>query len=331
MQNQNQPLSGIEEFLNAVNLLFHSNDKDMKVKANKFLVDFEKSPESWDISYQVLLKDGLQEEAYYNALNILKRKIKYDFGNYSENPEYIEKLLSFLESNIDRFKKSRHYILINYCDCIGKAFLFTGDKFNDMLKKFTMKLYNQNDNESLISLLLIFNFIYEACYDKRMVIDSKSRDIIKDNIENISGDVFQFIIFMINKLNTIDDKNLKNFITNQILDTLNNYLYIDLKDDLIAKFNKEYLPIINFIFQINEENIEKHSECICNLLNLPLHDEKMRPLAQFIFSKILQFKEIFYKTIESLDIEQTSFYIDVFTMMVGNNMEEIIKEKRYDL
>ena len=330
-QNQNQQQSGIEEYLNAVNLLFHSNDKDMKVKANKFLVDFEKSSESWDISYQVLLKDGLQEEAYYNALNILKRKIKYDFGNYSENPEYIEKLLSFLESNIDKFKKSKHYILINYCDCIGKAFLFTGDKFNNMLKKFTMKLYNQNDNESLISLLLIFNFIYEACYDKRMVIDSKSRDIIKDNIENISGDVFQFIIFMINKLNSIDDNNLKNFITNQILDTLNNYLYNDLKEDLILKFNKEYLPIINFIFQINEENIEKHCECICNLLNLPLHDEKMRPLAQFIFSKILQFKEIFYKTIESLDIEQTSFYIDVFTLMVENNMEDILKEKRFDL
>lgn len=42
MQNQNQQQPGIEEFLNAVNLLFHSNDKDMKVKANKFLVDFER-------------------------------------------------------------------------------------------------------------------------------------------------------------------------------------------------------------------------------------------------------------------------------------------------
>ena len=137
MQNKNQTKIGMDEFLNAVNMLFHSNDKDMKVKANKFLLDFETKPESWDISYQVLLKDGLQEEAYYNALNILKSKIKYDFGNYSENPEYIERLLSFLESNIDKFKKAKNYILLNYCDCVGKAFLFTLALFS----KFGINLF----------------------------------------------------------------------------------------------------------------------------------------------------------------------------------------------
>ena len=330
MQGNNQQY-GIEAYLNAVNLLFHSNDKDLKVKANKFLVDFETKVESWDVAFQVLLKDNLSEEAYYNALNILKRKIKYDFGNFSENPEYIEKLLSFLETNIDKFKNFKHYILINYCDCVGKAFLFAGDTFKSMLQKFTMKLYNQKDDiNNLISLLLIFNFICETCYDKSIVIDEKSRKNIKDNLKDISGDVFQFIIFMINKVNTIQNKQLHNFIINQILDTLINYLDIDLDDNIYLKFNTEYLPIINFIFTINEENLEKYSDCICNLLYFPLYKEKMRPLAQIIFSKILQFKDIFYKTFESLDDEQASFYIDVFTSMIENNFDEIINEKRYD-
>ena len=132
MENQNNQESKINAFLEAVNYLFHSNDKDLKVKANKFLIDFEKSSESWDISYQVLLKDNLPDEAYYNALNILKNKIKYDFGIYSENPEYIEKLLTFFLDNIDKFKKMKNFILINYCDCIGKAFAFTEDKFNSL-------------------------------------------------------------------------------------------------------------------------------------------------------------------------------------------------------
>ena len=328
---QNQQQFGVDSFLNAVNLLYHSDDNDMKSKANKFLVDFETKVDSWDISFQVLLKDNLPEEAYYNALTILKRKIKYDFGNFQENSEYIDKLLTFLESNIDKFKKFKHYILINYCDCVGKAFLFTGDKFKSILQKFTMKLYGQSaEIENLISLLLIFNFICETSYDKGMVIDENSRKIMKDNIKDISGDVFQFIIVMINKLNTIDDNNLKNFITKQILDTLNNYLYIDLDENIFLKFNNEYLPIINFIFQIDEENLEKHSECICNLLYLPLQKESMRSLAQIIFAKIQEFKDIFYKTIESLDTEQSSFYIDVFTSMVKNNLEEILKEKRLD-
>lgn len=324
----------VNAFLNSVQLLFHSNNKDQKNRANKFLIELEKNADSWDVAYHVLLKDDLPEEAYFNALQILKNKIKFDFGNYTENPEYIEKLLLFFLSNIDKFKNSPHYLLINYCDCIGKAFLFTGGKFQIILQNFTKKLSEKkNDINCLICLLLIFNFISEASYDRKIVIDKKNREICQQNIINISDDVFQFIIFMIKKLDEIqnNDNKLKKFITNQILETFINYISIKIDEKVMLKFNSDYLPIINFIFQINEENLEKHSECICYLLQLPLHNDKMRNLAQIIFTKILNFKEIFYKSIESLDTEQTSFYIDVFTSMVENNLDQIFKEKRFDL
>ena len=332
MSNQNLEVK-INAFLNAVQLLFHSNDSEKKKKANKFLVELEKNPDSWDVAYHVLLKDDLPEEIYFNALQILNNKIKYDFGNYTENPEYIEKLLFFFVSNIDKYKNTKHYLLLKYCDCIGKAFLFTGDKFKTILLQFTNKLYGPNsDINSLLSLLLIFNSMNEAAYDERIVIDEKTRKIFKNNISGIAGDVFQFIFLMISKLKDIqNDNNLKKFITNQLLETLINYIGIKLDDNVILKFNKDYLPIIDFIFQINEENLEKHSECICFLLQFPLEKDFMRPLAQYIFSKILNFKDIFYKSIKTLDTEQSSFYIDVFTSMVENNIEQIVKEERYDL
>ncbi len=332
MSNQNLEVK-VNAFLNSVQLLFHSNNNEVKKKANKFLINLEKNEDSCDVAFQVLLKDNLPEEAYFNALQILKNKIKFDFGNYIENPLYIEKLLYFLSSNIDKFKNSKHYLVINYCDCIGKAFLFTGDKFKFFLQQFTNKLSsNNNDINSLICLLLIFNFINEACVDEKMVIDEKSRKNFKKNVQSISGDVFQFITFLINKLDNLqNDKLLKKFITNQILETLINYISIELDENVLIKFNNDYLPIINFIFQINEDNLEKHSECICYLLQLPLHKDNMRDLAKFIFTKILNFKDIFYKSIQSLDYEQSSFYVDVFTSMVQNNLEDILKEKRYDL
>ena len=103
---QNQQQFGVDSFLNAVNLLYHSDDNDMKSKANKFLVDFETKVDSWDISFQVLLKDNLPEEAYYNALTILKRKINYDnimftddckinLSSYTNDP-YIQRGKRFL-------------------------------------------------------------------------------------------------------------------------------------------------------------------------------------------------------------------------------------------
>ena len=81
MLNKNLEVK-VNAFLNAVQLLFHSNDNKQKKKANKFLIELEKNEDSWDIAYQLILRENLPEEAYFNALIILKNKIKYDFGNY---------------------------------------------------------------------------------------------------------------------------------------------------------------------------------------------------------------------------------------------------------
>ena len=125
----------VNAFLNSVQLLFHSNNKDQKKRANKFLIDLEKNADSWDVAYHVLLKDDLPEEAYFNALQILKNKIKFDFGNYSDNREMIVQLVTFLLNNIDKFKTLKHYILLNYCHCFSMSMLFSGSDFTILMKK----------------------------------------------------------------------------------------------------------------------------------------------------------------------------------------------------
>ena len=334
MSNPNLEVK-VNAFLNAVELLFHSNNTQQKKKANKFIIELEKNSDSWDVSFQILQRDNLQEEIYFNALQILKNKIKFDFGNFIENPIYIQNLLNFFESNIDKFKKAKNYLLINYCDCIGKAFLFTGDKFKEILIKFINKLSGQNsDINGLICLLLIFNYISENCHDEKIVIDKKSREQIISYVKNIAGDVFQFIIFLINRLDENDIKNnlsLKKFISSQILETIINYINFPLNEETMLKFNNEYFPIVNFIFQINEENLDKQSDCICSLLTFPLQKENMNNLTQYIFSKIISLKDIFYKSFNIIDNEQINFYIDVFTNFVGNNLNEILLSKKYEL
>ena len=334
MSNENLEVK-VNAFLNAVQLLFNSNNNQQKMKANKFIIELEKNSDSWDIACNVLQKENLQDEIYFNALQILKNKIKFDFGNYVENPIYIQNLLYFFEMNINRFKNKKNYLILNYCDCIGKAFLFTGDKFKDILIKFINKLsQDNNDIQGLLCLLIIFNSINENSNDDKIVIDKNSREKIIKNIKNISGDVFQYINFMINKLEDNNIKNnfsLKKFIINQILEIIINYINFPLNDDILYKFNNEYIPIVNFIFQINEENLEKQSECICSLLQFPLQNKNLSNLTQIIFTKIFEYKNIFYKTYNDINNEQISFYVDVFTTMVQNNLEDILDEKRYDL
>ena len=58
MSNQNLEVK-VNAFINAVQLLFHSNNSSQKKKANKFIIDLEKNSDSWDIAFQVLQKDKL--------------------------------------------------------------------------------------------------------------------------------------------------------------------------------------------------------------------------------------------------------------------------------
>ena len=57
----------------------------------------------------------------------------------------------------------------------------------------------------------------------------------------------------------------------------------------------------------------------------------MRNLSQYLFSKILSLKDIFYSSFNYIDNDQISFYIDVFTNLVQSNLNNIIEGKRYDL
>ena len=122
MSSQNLDVK-VNAFLNAVELLFHSNNTEQKISANKFIIEQEKNPDSWDVACQILQKDNLSEEVYFNALQILKNKIKFDFGNFIENPTYIQNLLTFFESNIDKFKNSKNW---NYLQEQVKAENYSG-------------------------------------------------------------------------------------------------------------------------------------------------------------------------------------------------------------
>ena len=60
-------------------------------------------------------------------------------------------------------------------------------------------------------------------YYEKMVLDKKCEDNLIENVKNNFDDFFPFILLLINKLNVIQDKNLKNFISDHILDTAINY------------------------------------------------------------------------------------------------------------
>ncbi len=59
----------------------------------------------------------------------------------------------------------------------------------------------------------------------------------------------------------------------------------------LARLETNYISIIDFLFNIDQENMETYSECICVLLRLPLQGEQMGNLGLIILNKVIAFKD----------------------------------------
>lgn len=184
-----------ENFIKAVKLLYHKGDPDLKKKGDQFLCDFEKKNEAWDISIQILNTPNLDEEAYYNASQIIKKKIRFDFGNYTD-VEIFKKLSNFLIEKVNEFKNHKQYLLSNFCKCFALLTIFAHQSYPDIIKDLCERLYNK-DIKNLMALLLIFNYLAEYQNDPDIVIDESARDSFIDFLHNISDDVIAFIDYLI--------------------------------------------------------------------------------------------------------------------------------------
>ena len=182
----------------------------------------------------------------------------------------IIKLVSFLLEKIDKFKKLKHYILLNYCHCFSMAMLFSGSDFTILMKRCVETLNSQNNINDTLALLLIFNYLIEVDFDNSIVIDDDKRDEFNFNLSNIANEVIQFLNNLIKYINKgeIKDGSLLKVINTDILETFTNWLKLGLNENTIEKLNNEYIDIINFVFEINDSNIQKHTDCICYLLEL---------------------------------------------------------------
>ena len=202
--NPSQPLfeggPSIENFKNAVHLLYYGKNTEDKKKADQYLCEFDRTNEAWDIAIQILSTPNLEEEAYYNASQIIKKKIRFDFGNYTENKEVIQNLAKFLIEKIIEFKDHKLYLLTNFCKCFALLTVFAHHILPDIIKIVVEKLTTE-EIKNLMSLLLIFNYLAENIYDSEIVIDQNHKLSYESFIQNISDDVIMFLDYLIKILN----------------------------------------------------------------------------------------------------------------------------------
>lgn len=185
-----------ENFKKAVHLLYHSHDTDIKKKADKFLCNFDLKKEAWDISIQLLGTPSLEEEVYYNASQIIKKKLRFDFGNYIENKEIILNLSNFLIEKIEEFKNHKMYLLSNLCKCFALFTIFSHHVYPELLKIVVNK-FNNSDLKSMLALLYIFNYMAENENESDIVIDEDYRKSYISYLHSVGEDVLIYLDYLI--------------------------------------------------------------------------------------------------------------------------------------
>ena len=341
--NSNSIEKLIQEFLAALNILFNSQDKQAQKEANNYICKFDKLPESMEVALKILSMPNLSDEAYFNASQIIKTKFKFDFGNYTEQKDYLQNLLLFILDKISESSNHKLYIVSNLCMCFARGMIFSLDNFSFLMQKCVVKLNTPNNLKNLLYLCTIFNFLVEVYEDQHIVIDESFRDIFSDNLSNIETDVITFLNILVQKINAGKNElknnpqpdpdliNLYKAIGNMVLETFSRWLEYGFQKQTLIKLSTEFVDILNYVFDLDPLNLEKHAQCICNLLQLDYKENEVINCGQLIMSKVLPLKDIYYQNKNNFDEDEFSFFIQIFTSLVGNNCESIFKEQRFDL
>jgi transportin-3 len=334
----------VDSFKFAVSLLYKSKVSEYTKKADTFFIQFEKSNEAWDIAFQILNLPELDEEAHFNATQIIKKKLKYDFAVYIQNKDVIFNIGKILVEKIEQYKSSKTYLLSNLCKCFSLFAIFAHVHIPDILNGIVSKLYLQNpeDSKSLFALLLIFSYIAEDIVDENIVVDREVRESFEKLLESIADEVVKFLTHLVimirmNKAEVVknDPKQLSFFdlMNKNIIECFTNWTNVGLPGQTLSKLPKDYVELMNFIFDLktDEGNLEAHAECICLLLRLPLQNEQMRELSQFILGRVINLKDSVLNSIKSEDEDEVKFFYDIFEQLIQNNLEEILSSGNLEI
>ena len=109
----------------------------------------------------------------------------------------------------------------------------------------------------------------------------------------------------------------------------------------LARLETNYVSVIDFLFNIDLENMETYSECICVLLRLPLKGEQMGNLGLMILNKVSALKDRYeiililkffrvYGAVKIKDEEEIKFFIDIFFELSETYLQDVVQESNRD-
>lgn len=345
---ENSTIYNLDNFVKAIEYLFSGNNNLSSI-SNSYINRFSKSSEALDIVIQALNLENSSEKVYYNAIVILKKKLKFNFGNYCSDHNKLKAIEKILLLNIQKFKKcDKLYIVQALCDCLSLLILFSFQSLPNMFQETVNYFLTEDNNISndsnikylvnlqnkycLVSFLMQMGEIPE---ESNIVVDKEQMNAFVSFIISISDDVLDLLNKSIIENNLLDNKEdlpseiklLNNELSRSILITFLNWLDLNIPSTTIEKLSSNYYTLLNFIFSINQYNLKYHKQAICLLIC----DKSSFYLNNLIIEKVISMKPLVGKAIETKNTEGIVFFLDVYEALCTENLSSILTSHNKDL
>lgn len=343
----------------AIDFLF-SGKTELSSSANRYLNRFNNSNQSFEVAIYTLSLPDLNEKLYYNAIQIIKSKLTFNFGNFINDYTILKSLQSTLIETIYRFRNyEKVYILSTLCQCYSLLTLFSFKLIPNTIQDLIFPLKNQektgnfNGIEYNIIVMFYLKHLSDIISDRDIVIDEDHLFEFKAYLQKLSIFTIQEIQLSIqilyNHPNKFINPTEKVRFSKYILSCLISWLELGIEKTILSSLITSFPEILEFIFNITEENMKSHKECIClllcdasissNIFKYRYEDSKTKVEGQenieklnfSVIEKVIQMKPLVAKAIESKNEEGITFFIDIFEALCSNNIKLIITNKNIEL
>ncbi|CAG8533786.1 12478_t:CDS:2 [Acaulospora morrowiae] len=307
--------STTETFLTELNALYNSRDKARREQADIWLQAFQKTPEAWAISNQMLRSpQTTPETAQHFAARTFRQKITLDLHQL-DGAARISLRDSLLEI-LYQYRNGPRNIITQICLSLA-ALALQMPEWKDVLPQFT-ELYGKNPDT--IKCLLEFLKILPEEINKNgriPISDEDYRSRSKELLTNNANEVSQMLLIFLQNSGNNTDYQIR------VFECFESWLY----SGDIAISSLENNPFLGLSFDALQSNelYDIAIDVVCRIINETREIPDSMPVIEQIYPRLLPLRESLRNAIENDDEEKVRGYCRIFTQAGESYLELIVQ------
>ncbi|UJR24859.1 hypothetical protein I4U23_006228 [Adineta vaga] len=313
-----------ENFVQAVQMLYHDQDATRKKIASEWLLNVQSSLYAWTLADQLIRMNQNSEVTCLSA-QILRHKIQHNFDELPMEhcKGLCDSLLDHLSrAELTRISTVRVQLAVATAD-LALQYVGWENPVEDVVEKL------KTSSEHMLTLLEFLTALPEEVNTSTIRIGENRRQYCREKYSNCGKQIHDILIFLL-----------------QVNSTHNETLFIGILKCFaswisIHAFNENLLltsPLLNSILDIlksthcSNELHKSACDCLCNILELCEEYQKYWSLAVFLKQQITQHLcQPYFQAVKEENLDKAQNYTRIYINLIESILECLIDGRQSDL